>query len=89
MIVLLFRLALAISTNTACDYGKPADYYQWVAAHPAYHAMDLSSREHGDIWLMSDDGEHYLFKFAEPIADTIASGASHGECFNYVGSLPH
>ena len=87
MIELLLGLLLAISTNTACDYGKPADWYAWVAAHEDYHAMDLSSPEHGDIWLMSDEGEYYLFKFAEPIADTIASGASHGECFRYVGKV--
>ena len=87
MIELLLGILLAISTNTACDYGKPADWYAWVDAHPAYRVIDLSSREHGDIWLMSDEGAYYLFKFTEPIAATIASGASHGECFRYVGSV--
>lgn len=85
MIEILLGVILAISTNTACDYGKPADYYAWVDAHPNYHVMDLSSKEHGDIWMMDDEGEYYLFKFKQPIDDTIASGASHGECFRYVG----
>ena len=83
MIEMLLGVLLAISTNTACDYGKPADY-AWVDAHPYYHVMDLSTPEHGDIWLMSDEGEYYLFKFKQPIDETIGSGEDHGECFRKV-----
>lgn len=91
MIELLLGVLLAISTNTACDYGKPADYYGWVNTHPYYSVMDLSTPEHGDIWLMSDGDDfdgYYLFKFKKPIAETIGSGEDHGECFQYVGGAP-
>lgn len=85
MIEILMGVLLAISTDTACDYGKSANYYAWVDQHPNYHVMDLSTPEHGDYWLVDDyDGEYYLFVFAQPIADTISSGASHGECFQKV-----
>ena len=85
MIELIIGILLAISTGTACDIGKPADYYSWIEAHPDYKVpMTLSTPDHGDYWLMSADGEYYLFKFKEPIEDTIASGASHGECFRKV-----
>jgi hypothetical protein len=88
MIEILIGVLLAISTNAACDYGKPADYYAWMDKHESYHVMDLSTPEHGDIWLISDrdhfDG-YYLFKFKKPIAETIGSGEDHGECFRFVG----
>lgn len=88
MIEILLGVLLAISTNTACDYGKPVDWYAYTEAHPYYHHWDLSSKEYGDVWLIDDyDGEYYLFVFAQPIADTIATGASHGKCFQYVGSV--
>ena len=92
MIELIIGILLAISTHTACDLGKPTDYYAWVDAHPDYSvawtwtvASGLSTREDGDFWLMTDKGDgYYLFKFAKPIDDTIATGASHGECFRQV-----
>lgn len=85
MIELVIGILLAISTHTACDLGKPVDYYAWVDAHPDYSVpMTLSTPADGDYWLMSDGESYYLFKFAQPIEDTIATGASHGECFRKV-----
>lgn len=82
MIQLVIAVLLAISTHTACDMGKPIDYYVWVETHPDYHVpMTLSTPDAGDYWLMETGGNYYLFKFAQPIDSTIASGASHGECF--------
>lgn len=88
MIELLIGVLLAISTHTACDLGTPTDYYQWIDAHPDYSVpMTLHTDSNEDYWLMSDGQEYYLFKFKEPIDDTIASGASHGECFRDVGTV--
>jgi len=88
MIDLLIRILLAIATHTACDIGKPADYYAWVDAHPDYTIeATMSIPDDSDYWLMSDSHHYYLFKFAQPIDDTIASGASHGECFREVGRV--
>lgn len=85
MIGLLIRLYFAIAIHNACNIGKPTGYYDWVNAHPDYTvAWSLESKVWGDYWLMSAEGKYYLFKFAKPIEDTIASGASHGECFREV-----
>lgn len=85
MIELLIGILLAINTHTACNMGKPADYYAWVNAHPDYKVpVQLSIPDDSDYWLMEADNEYYLFKFAEPIEDTIATGASHGACFRKV-----
>lgn len=88
MIELLIGLLLAISTHTACDMGKPANYYKWVDAHPDYTVpMTLHTDANEDYWLMSDGQEYYLFKFIQPIEDTIDTGASHGACFRDVGAV--
>lgn len=85
MIELVIRVLLAISTHTACDIGQAADYDAWVYAHPDYSVpMTLSFPDDTDYWLMSDGEHYYLFKFAQPIEETISSGASHGECFRKV-----
>jgi glycosidase len=85
MINIVIAILLAISTHTACDIGKPTDYYAWVDAHPDYSVpMQLSTPNDGDYWLMSADGEYYLFAFAESLDKTIPSGASHGACFRKV-----
>ncbi len=86
MLQIVISVLLAISSHTACDLGKPADYYAWVDAHPDYSVpMTLSVPDDTDYWLMKADNEYYLFKFSQPIAETIDSGASHGECFRKVG----
>jgi len=84
MIELILRVVLAIATNSACDMGKPADYYGWVNAHPDYKVPMTLSTESGDWWLMVDDGENLLFHFAEPLEMTIPTGASHGDCARMV-----
>lgn len=85
MIELLLRVLLAIATHGGCDMGKASDYYSWVDAHPDYKVpMTLSTQDAGDWWLMEADGEYLLFKFAEPLEETIPTGASHGECARIV-----
>lgn len=85
MIDLILRIVLAIATRTACDLGTPADYYAWVEEHPDYRVpLALETEDRGDYWLMEADGEYLLFKFAEPLAETMPSGASHGECARIV-----
>jgi hypothetical protein len=81
MIELMLRVIIAIMAGTGCDMGKPVDYYQWMDRHPDYKVpMTLSTQDAGDWWLMSDDGEYILFKFAEPLEISIPTGQSHGEC---------
>lgn len=87
MIELMLRVLLAIATGGGCDMGKPVDYYQWVDAHPDYTVpMTLETDVNGDWWLMSDEGEYLLFKFATDIEDTLDSGTStvHGECASVI-----
>lgn len=85
MIGLLIRLYFAIAVNNACTIGVATDYYAWVDAHPSYRvAWSLESPIFGDYWLMQDGGETMLFKFKEPINQTISTGASHGACFRKV-----
>lgn len=85
MLELVIGVLISISTHTACDMGKPVDYYAWVNAHPDYTVpMTLHTDNNEDYWLMSDGTDYYLFKFKQPINDTIATGASHGECFRKV-----
>ncbi len=87
MIGLLIRLYFAIAIHNACNIGKPVDYYPWMAQpeHQEYRvAWSMESRVFGDYWLMQFDKRYFLFKFKQPIVDTIASGASHGECFREV-----
>lgn len=82
MIELIIRIALAIATSSGCQMGKPVEYYGWVEAHPDYTVPMQLSVESGDWWLMCDGVEDCnLFHFAEPIETTIATGASHGDCF--------
>ena len=83
MIELILRVVLAIATNTACN-GQQVDYYAWVNDHPDYSVPLTLSVESGDYWLMCAGDDCNLFHFAEPIADTIATGASHGDCFRHV-----
>lgn len=87
MIGLIIQVLLAIATSKTCSIGQPVDYYAWVNAHPNYHiAWSTEGHPWGDYWIMQgDDGENLLFKFKQPIADTIATGASHGECARYLG----
>lgn len=80
MTELIIRVLLAIATNTACD-GHKVDYYAWIEAHPDYSVPMTLSVESGDYWLMCAGDDCNLFHFTEPIADTIATGASHGDCF--------
>jgi len=88
MIEIVLGVLLSISTHTACDLGKPVDYYAWVNAHPDYSApMTISVPDDTDYWLMSDGVEYYLFKFKQPIAQTIGSGEDHGSCFRDVGKV--
>jgi len=83
---LILKVLIAIYNGQACQIGQEADFYSWVYAHPNYVVVKaFEMNVYGDYWLMSDDGEYYLFKFKEPIEQTIASGASHGECFRRVG----
>lgn len=85
MIELILRIVLAIATGSGCQIGKPADYYAWVDAHPDYKVqLTLSTQMEGDWWLMVAGDENLLFKFAEPLEDTIPTGASHGECARMV-----
>ena len=61
------------------------DYYAWVDAHADYRvAWSSEGTIFGDYWLMEDQGQYLMFKFKQPIDDTIASGASHGECARLV-----
>lgn len=85
MIGLLIRVLIAISIHNACNIGVRTDYYAWVNAHPDYMvAWSFESPIWGDYWIMSADSKYYLFKFKQPIAETIGSGQDHGECFNEV-----
>lgn len=82
MIILLIKLYIAIAMQTSCSMGQPADFYRWIDVHYDYRvAWSMESRVFGDYWIMQAGDDLMLFKFAEPIEDTIASGASHGECF--------
>lgn len=88
MIKLIVSLLLAINTHSMCEIGKPVDYYAWMAVHQNYRvAWSFESRVFGDYWLMQADNDLMLFKFKEPIEDTIVSGASHGECFRQLASI--
>ncbi len=55
MLEIVIGILLSISTHTACDLGKPADYYKWVDAHPDYTVpMQINVPDDTDYWLMSD-----------------------------------
>lgn len=85
MIELILRVVLAIATNSACQMGRAEDYYTWIDAHPDYSVPMTLSTEKGDYWLMcAGDNDCNLFHFAKPIENTIATGASHGDCFRHV-----
>lgn len=85
MIGLLIRLYFAIAIHNACNIGKPVDYYAWMATHQDYTVVwYMESPVFGDYWLMQFDKRYMLFKFKQPIDETIDSGASHGECFREV-----
>lgn len=86
MISLIIRVMIVILANKACFVGQPVDYYPFMATHQNYSVIwSTEGQIWGDYWLMRfDDGETMLFKFKQPISETVGSGASHGACARLV-----
>ncbi len=86
MLKIVISIILHIVTFSACRMGTPVSYYDYINSHDNFRvAWSTEGTAFGDYWLMQFGDEYMLFKFKQPISETIGSGASHGECFRKVG----